>query len=100
MSLYQGWWCVFGFAFEILFSVPAINLFIFSRCRRITISGMAVAVVSNGHKSAKFQAGVRIMARMNAAGKVIEAAIEAREIYRHIRTTAVHTAKAIKEQIV
>lgn len=83
-----------------LLSVPAISLFIFSRWRTITVSGIAVAAVSNGHRLAKSQPGVNTIAKIRTIGKAIEAMIEASEIYRHRRTTAVHIAKTITEQIV
>ncbi len=37
-----------GLSFQILSSVPAISLFIFSRCRIMTISGIAIAAVIPG----------------------------------------------------
>ena len=66
----------------------------------MTISGIATAAMSNGHKLAKFQGGVSNIARSRTRGKTTEAAIEASETYRHIKTVTTHTAKANKEQIV
>ena len=85
---------------KILLSVPASNLFIFSRCRIITISGIAVAAISNGHKLIKSQPGLRIIAKIKTSGKEIEAQIDARETYRHIKTTTTHIATANEAQIV
>lgn len=66
----------------------------------ITISGIAVAAVSSGHRSVKSQPGLSMIAKTNAMGKVIEAAIEASEMCRHIRTVITHTANAKTEQTV
>ncbi len=73
--------------------------FMFSRCRTTTISGIAVAMASNGQRLAKSQAGARAIARISARGKATEAVIEAKETYRHIRTTAAHTTIANSAQI-
>jgi len=83
-----------------LLSVPAINRFMFSRWRTITISGITVATISNGHKLAKSQPGVSTVTSIKARGKAIEAAIEARDTYRHIKTTTAQTTKASGAQIV
>ncbi len=83
-----------------LLSVPAISRFMFSRWRTITISGIAVATASNGHKSAKSQPGVSTITSIKARGKAIDAAIEASETYRHIKTVTAHTPRAKKEQTV
>ena len=66
----------------------------------MTISGIAVAAISNGHRLVKSQPGVRTIARISATGKAIEAAIEASEMYLHSKTVAAHTAKASAAQIV
>ncbi len=66
----------------------------------ITISGIAVAAVSSGHRLVKSQSGLSMIAKTNAMGKVTEAAIEASEMYRHNRTVITHTTKAKTEQIV
>lgn len=66
----------------------------------ITISGIAIAAVSSGHRLVKFQSGLSIIANINVIGKVTEATIEASEMYRHIKTVTTHTAKATTEQIV
>ena len=63
-----------------LLSVPAISLFTFSLCRTITIIGMMTAVKNRGHKSAKFQRGVRAISANSVRGKATEAAIDAREM--------------------
>ncbi|GAG92416.1 unnamed protein product [marine sediment metagenome] len=68
--------------------------------RTITITGIAIAAASNGHRLAKFQSGVRTIAKISATGKAIEAAIEASEIYLHSKTTAAHIPKASAAQIV
>jgi hypothetical protein len=65
-----------------LFSVPAIILFIFSLWRTITISGIAIAAVSNGQRFVKSQAGFSIIAKLSVTKKATEAAIEA-EIRGH-----------------
>lgn len=66
----------------------------------MTISGIAVAAISNGHRLTKSQPGVRIIAKIRTRGKVTEAAIDASETYRHIKTTTAHTATANEAQIV
>jgi hypothetical protein len=66
----------------------------------ITISGIAIAAVSSGHKLVKSQPGLNTMANINVIGKVTEATIEASEMYRHIKTVTTHAAKAKTEQIV
>lgn len=66
----------------------------------MTISGIAVAAISNGHKLIKSQPGFRTIARIKTMGKVTEAAMDARETYRHIKTATTHIAKANKAQIV
>ena len=66
----------------------------------ITISGMATAAASRGQSSASFHAGVMAITRSRVRGKEREAAIEASEIYRDVKTTATHTAKAKAAQIV
>jgi len=66
----------------------------------MTISGMAVAAISNGHKLAKSQPGLKIIARIRTTGKATEAAIDASETYRHIKTTTAHVAMANNAQIV
>ncbi len=85
---------------KILLSVPARSLFMFSLCRTTTISGIAVAAISNGQRLAKFQVGVMIIARANMTGKATEAAIEASEIYRDHTTTRTHIARETEAQIV
>ena len=60
-----------------LLSVPEIILFIFSLWRTITITGIAIAAMNNGHKSAKLQWGVRAITEANVRGKATEAVIEA-----------------------
>ena len=85
---------------KILLSVPARSLFMFSRCRMMTVRGMAVAVMSSGHRPAKFQSGVKRIAKIRTSGNVIEAASDARETYRQIKTTTTHIATAHKAQIV
>ena len=89
-----------GYFLKILLSVLARSLFMFSRCRIMTASGMAVAVMSSGHRSAKFQLGVRIIARIRARRKAIDAAIDAKETDRQIKTTAAHTTTANAAQMV
>ena len=66
----------------------------------MTINGIAVAAISNGHKLIKSQPGLRIIAKSKTSGKVTEAAMDARETYRHIKTTTIHIAIAKKAQIV
>jgi len=66
----------------------------------ITINGIALAVMSNGHRLTKSQSGLRIIAKSNMIGKAIEATIEAKETYRHIKTTTAHIARANEAQIV
>ena len=66
----------------------------------MTISGIAVAAISRGHRLTKSQLGVKIIAIIKTSGKVTEAAMDARETYRHIKTTTIHIAKANKAQIV
>ena len=66
----------------------------------MTISGITVAAISKGHKLPKSQPGVRIIARIRTRGKVIEAAIDASETYRHIKTTTAQVAMANNAQIV
>ncbi len=66
----------------------------------MTISGIAVAAVSNGHRLAKSQPGLNAIVNIKATGKATEAVIEASEIYRHIKVTAAHTAKVAMAQIV
>ena len=85
---------------KILLSVPEIILFMFSRCRTITITGMAIAAINRGHKRVKFQRGIRAITRASVRGKATEAAMEAREIYRHIRTVIAHIKRAAAAQIV
>ncbi len=86
--------------FKILLSVPASSLFMFSRCRIITISGIAVAAMSSGHRFTKSQLGVRIIAKIKTSGKVTEAPIDAKDTYRHIKTTTTHIATENEAQIV
>ena len=83
-----------------LLSVPAIRRFIFSRWRTSTIIGIAMAAVSSGHRFAKSQAGVKTIIRIKAAGKAMEAVIEASETYRVARTTTTQSAKANAAAIV
>lgn len=90
----------FQVCFLSLLSVPAIILFIFCLWRMITISGMATAAASRGQRSVSFQAGAIPIARSRVRGKDREAAIEASEIYRDVKTIATHTAKANAAQIV
>ena len=85
---------------KILFSVPVISLFMFSLWRTITIIGIAMAAMSRGQRFVKFQDGVRAITRSNVRGKATEAAMEAREIYRHNETTTAHIKKAAAAQIV
>ncbi len=66
----------------------------------MTISGIAVAAISNGHRLIKSQPGLIAIAKIRTRGKAMEAAIEANETYRHIKATAAHTAKASAAQIV
>ncbi len=66
----------------------------------MTISGIAVAAISNGHRFAKFQPDVRIIAKIKTSGKVTEAPIDARDTYRHIKTSTTHIATANEAQIV
>jgi len=66
----------------------------------ITIKGIAIAAVSRGHRLVKSQSGLSMMAKSNIMGKVIEAVIEAREMYRHMRTVITHAANAKTEQTV
>jgi hypothetical protein len=66
----------------------------------MTIIGIAIAAASNGHKLAKFQPGMRIVARIRTTGKAIEAAIEASETYRHTSATTTHIVMAASAQIV
>lgn len=87
-------------AFKTLLSVPVISLFIFSRCRIMTIRGIAVAAISNGHRLIKSQLGFRIIIKNNNRGKATEAVIEANETYRHIKTTTAHIAMANEAQTV
>lgn len=64
------------------------------------MTGIATAVINIGHRPANSQFGFRIMAVIKARIKVIEAAMDARETYRQIKTTAIHTPNATKTQIV
>ena len=82
-----------------LSSVPAISLFIFSRWRVITNTGIIVAAMSKGHKSANCQCELNIMARTSEIGKMTAPIIEASDIYRVIRTTAAHIIKVKAAQI-
>ena len=66
----------------------------------MTITGIATDVISIGHKPPSSQSGVRIIATIKTRGKVTEAAIDARETYRQIKTTTTHTTAANKTQIV
>ena len=66
----------------------------------MTISGIAIAMISIGQRLANRQAGISVIAKSNTRGNVIEAAMEASEIYRHSRTTTTHTKKAAAAQIV
>lgn len=66
----------------------------------MTISGIAVAAISNGHRLIKSQPGLSAIAKIRTRGKAIEAAIEANETYRHIKATAAHVARASVAQIV
>ena len=66
----------------------------------ITITGIATAAISNGHKLTNSQSGVIMIAKINMRGKEIEAIIEANETYRHTKTTAAHIIMANKAQIV
>ena len=45
----------------------------------MTISGIAVAAISNGHKLPKSQPGVKIIARVKTSEKITDAVIDARE---------------------
>jgi hypothetical protein len=89
-----------AYRLKALLSVPAISLFIFSRCRIITINGIAVAAINNGQRLMKLQPGIMIIAKVNTRAKEIEATIEAKETYRHIKTTTAHIARANTAQIV
>ena len=89
-----------GYLLKILLSVCVISLFMFSRCRIMTTSGIAVAAITNGHRLAKSQPGVSTIAKTRTRGKAIEAAIQASEIYRHIKATAAHITKTNAAQIV
>ena len=66
----------------------------------MTISGIAIAAISNGQNSAKFHAGSRLTAKIKTIGNAIDAAMEASETYRHIKTIGTHTARAAAAQIV
>lgn len=66
----------------------------------ITIKGIAMAAMNSGHSLVKSQLGLRMIARTNIRGKVIEAVIEASEMYRHIATVITQTASAKTEQAV
>ena len=66
----------------------------------MTISGIAMDVISIGQRLAKGQSGMKIIAKNKTSGKVTEAAIEARETYRQIKTNTNHTPAANKTQIV
>ena len=56
--------------------------------------------MSNGHKLIKSQPGLRIIAKIKTSGKEIEAQIDAKDTYRHIKTTTTHIATANEAQIV
>jgi hypothetical protein len=66
----------------------------------MTISGIAVAAISNGHKLIKSQPGLRIIAKIKTSGKEIEAQIDAKDTYRHTKTTTTHITTANEAQIV
>ena len=66
----------------------------------ITIKGIAMAAMNSGQSLVKSQLGLRMIARTNIRGKVIEAVIEASEMYRHIATVITQTASAKTEQAV
>ena len=66
----------------------------------MTITGIATAAISTGHRLAKAQSGVEIIAAIKTSGKVNEAAIDASETYRQIKTNTIHTPAANKTQIV
>ncbi len=72
----------------------------FALWRAITIIGITIAAISNGHRFANCQCGTRMIVNINTMGKVTEAAIEASEIYLDSKTTATQTAEAITAEIV
>ena len=66
----------------------------------MTITGIATAAVSSGHSVPKSQSAFRIIDKIKTRGKAIEAEMDARETYRHIKTTTTHIAMANEAQIV
>ena len=70
------------------------------RWRRMTITGMIVATTSSGHRAEISQPGRSRMAVERIKGKLTDATMLAREMYRQIRTTTTQTPKARAAQLV
>ncbi len=66
----------------------------------MTISGIAVAATSKGQRLNKSQLCLRIIAKIKTSGKLTEAAMDANDTYRHIKTSTTHIATANEAQIV
>ena len=66
----------------------------------MTISGIKTATASRGHRFVNRQFFAIIMAAVSVIGKAAEATIEARETYRHIKTTTSQVTIAKAAQIV
>jgi hypothetical protein len=64
----------------------------------MTIKGIAVAAMSSGQRSVKFQLDIADIAIKRETGKEIEAMIDARETYLSVSTSAIQTVMAIKAQ--
>ena len=83
-----------------LLSVPAIILFMFVLWRTITITGIAVAIITKGQRDANSQFCFMAIKATKVPGKTREAVIEANEIYRQIKTIMAHIIMVTKAQIV
>ena len=68
--------------------------------RVITITGIAAAVITKGHKDVKSQFGFIAISTIKVPGKNKEAIIDAKEIYRQTKTRATHIVMVTKAQIV
>ena len=66
----------------------------------MTISGIAIAAMSSGQRSAKFHARTRLTAKTKTIGNAMDEVMEASETYRHIKTIGTHIANAAAAQIV
>ena len=64
----------------------------------ITITGIAIAGINRGQSVENSQSDCNKIIAVSTNGKVTEAAIDAKETYRQMNTTTIHTVIATNAQ--